>query len=58
MKKIKSKESKIFYKIFYEYKNSPEYKALEARKKLKEKMEQQKKIQTKIMNLPKIKMKI
>ena len=44
MKKIKSKESKIFYKIFYEYKNSPEYKALEARRKLKEKMEQQKKI--------------
>ena len=44
MKTIKSKESSIFYKIFYEHKNSPEYKALEARKKLKEKLEQQKKI--------------
>ena len=44
MKTIKSKESSILYKIFYEHKNSPEYKALEARKKLKEKLEQQKKI--------------
>ena len=44
MKKIKSKEANIFYKIFYEHKNSPQYKALEAKKKLKEKMEQQKKV--------------
>ena len=44
MKKIKSKESSILYKIFYEHKNSPQYKALEAKKKLKEKMEQQKKV--------------
>ena len=41
---IKTKESSIFYKIFYEHKNSPQYKALEAKKKLKEKMEQQKKV--------------
>ncbi len=44
MKKIKLKESKIFEKIFYEHKNSPEYKAAEAKKKIQEKFEQQKKV--------------
>ena len=44
MKKIKLKESKIFEKIFYEHKNSPEYKAKEAKKKIQEKFEQQKKV--------------
>ena len=44
MKHLKSKESNILYKIFYEHKNSPQYKALQAKKKLKEKMEQQKQI--------------
>ena len=43
-KKIKDKESQIFLKIFYDYKNSPQYKALQAKKKVKEKLEQQKKI--------------
>ena len=43
-KKIKDKESQIFLKIFYEYKTSPQYKALQAKKKVKEKLEQQKKI--------------
>ena len=50
MKQIKSKESKIFYKIFYEHKNSPQYKALEAKRKLKEKMEHQKKVHS-LLNL-------
>ena len=44
MKKIKLKESKIFEKIFYEHKNSPEYKAKEAKRKIQEKFEQQKKV--------------
>ena len=44
MKKIKIKEFKIFEKIFYEHKNSQEYKAKEAKIKIKEKMEEQKKI--------------
>ena len=44
MRKIKLKESKIFEKIFYEHKNSPEYKATEAKKKIQEKFEQQKKV--------------
>lgn len=44
MKKIKLKESKIFEKIFYENKNSPEYKAKEAKRKIQEKFEQQKKV--------------
>ena len=44
MRKIKLKESKIFEKIFYEHKNSPEYKAAEAKKKIQEKFEQQKKV--------------
>jgi len=44
MKKIKIKESKIFLNIFYEYKNSPEYKAKEAKRKIQEKLEQQKKV--------------
>ena len=44
MKKIKIKEFKIFQKIFYEHKNSPEYKANEAKRKIKEKLEQQKKV--------------
>ena len=43
-KRIKVKESNIFLKIFYEYKNSPEYKAVQAKKKIKDKLEQQKKI--------------
>ena len=44
MKKIKQKEFKIFEKIFYENKNSPEYKAKEAKRKIQEKLEQQKKV--------------
>ena len=44
MKNIKSKEYNILYKIFYEHKNSPQYKALEAKRKLKQKMEQQKQV--------------
>jgi hypothetical protein len=44
MKKIKLKESKIFEKIFYEHKNSPEYKAKEAKRKIQEKFGQQKKV--------------
>ena len=44
MKKIKAKEFNILYKIFYEHKNSPQYKVLEAKRKMKEKMEQQKKV--------------
>ncbi len=50
MKNIKSKEYNILYKIFYEHKNSPQYKALLAKKKLKEKMEQQKQIHS-LLNL-------
>ena len=50
MKHIKSKESNILYKIFYEHKNSPQYKALQAKKKIKEKMEQQKQIHS-LLNL-------
>ena len=50
MKHLKSKESNILYKIFYEHKNSPQYKALQAKKKLKEKMEQQKQIHS-LLNL-------
>ena len=44
MKKIKIKEFKIFEKIFYEHKNSPEYKTKEAKRIMKEKLEQQKKV--------------
>ena len=44
MNKIKIKESKIFQNIFYDHKNSPEYKAKEAKRKLQEKLEQQKKV--------------
>ncbi len=44
MKRIKIKEFKIFYKIFYEHKNSPAYKAMEAKRKIQEKLEQQKKV--------------
>jgi hypothetical protein len=44
MKRIKTKEFQIFYKIFYEHKNSPAYKAIEAKKKIQEKLEQQKKV--------------
>ena len=44
MKNIKIKEFKIFEKIFYEHKNSPENKAKEAKRKIQEKLEQQKKV--------------
>ena len=44
MKKIKSKESKVLLKIFYDHKNSPAEKAKEAKRKIQEKLEQQKKI--------------
>ena len=44
MKRIKIKEFKIFQKIFYDHKNSPEYKAKEAKRIMKEKLEQQKKV--------------
>ena len=44
MKKIKQKEFKIFEKIYYEHNNSPEYKAKEAKRKIQEKLEQQKKV--------------
>ena len=50
MKKVKSKEFNILSKIFYEHKNSPQYKALLAKKKLKEKMEQQKQVHS-LLNL-------
>ena len=50
MKKVKSKEFNILTKIFYEHKNSPQYKALLAKKKLKEKMEQQKQVHS-LLNL-------
>ena len=50
MKKVKSKEFNILSKIFYEHKNSPQYKALLAKKKLKEKMEQQKQFHS-LLNL-------
>ena len=50
MKKVKAKEFNILYKVFYEHKNSPQYKALLAKKKLKEKMEQQKQIHS-LLNL-------
>ena len=43
MKRIKIKEFKIFSKIFNEHKYSPEYKAKEVKRKIKEKLEQQKK---------------
>ena len=43
-KKIKIKEFKIFEKIFYEHKNSSEYKIKEAKRKIQEKLEQQKKV--------------
>ena len=49
-KKVKTKEFNILYKIFYEHKNSPQYKALLAKKKLKEKMEQQKQVHS-LLNL-------
>ena len=49
-KKVKTKEFSILYKIFYEHKNSPQYKALLAKKKLKEKMEQQKQVHS-LLNL-------
>ena len=32
MKKVKAKEFNILYKVFYEHKNSPQYKALLAKK--------------------------
>ena len=44
MKRIKIKEFKIFQNIFYDHKNSPEYKAKEAKRKIQEKFEQQKKV--------------
>ena len=44
MKKIKSKESKVLLNIFYDHKNSPAEKAKEAKRKIQEKLEQQKKI--------------
>ena len=44
MKNIKIKEFKIFEKIFYEHKNSPEYKAKESKRKIQEKLVQQKKV--------------
>ena len=44
MKKINSKESKVLLNIFYDHKNSPEEKAKEAKRKIQEKLEQQKKI--------------
>ena len=50
MKKVKSKEFNILSKVFYEHKNSPQYKALLAKKKLKEKMEQQKQVHS-LLNL-------
>ena len=43
MKIIKIKEFKIFQKIFYDHKNSPENKAKEAKRIIVEKLEQQKK---------------
>ena len=46
MNNIKKMESKIFLNIFYDHKNSPEYKAKEAKKKAQEKLEQQKKVHT------------
>ena len=49
-KKVKTKEFNILYKIFYEHKNSPQHKALLAKKKLKEKMEQQKQVHS-LLNL-------
>ena len=44
MKKLKSKESKVLLNIFYDHKNSPAEKAKEAKRKIQEKLEQQKKI--------------
>ena len=44
MKDVKMKEFQVFEKIFYEHKNSPENKAKEAKRKIQEKLEQQKKI--------------
>ena len=44
MKKLKSKESKVLLNIFYDHKNSPEEKAKETKRKIQEKLEQQKKI--------------
>ena len=44
MKKIKLKEFIIFEKIFYEHKNTRENKEKEEKRKIKEKLEQQKKV--------------